>query len=171
MRRGLSDQTLQKIYWYTGWVYDFTKLATVFLIMGLLVHYFFFSVLVVKGQSMDPNFSDGQVLLINKVAYKVDQPERGDVVALYFPGETDNRLIKRIVGLPGEKIAIADGQVFINGQLLTENYLTASLKTNPDIEKQLVSDEYFVLGDNRSQSSDSRAWGAVPVDYIIGKVR
>lgn len=119
---------------------------------------------------MEPNYQDGQLLGINKLAYQVASPQRNDVVAMFFPGETQRRFIKRVVGLPGETVAVADGVVFINGQVLEEPYLDSSTVTVPNLERQLVEGEYFVLGDNRAVSSDSRAWGAVPKSFIIGKV-
>src|SRR5438876_4485081 len=100
MKEGLAE----RIFWVTGWIYDFTKLATIILVAGALIHYFFATVLVVKGKSMEPNFRDGQVLLIDKISYRLDIPKRDDVIAMYFPGETEKRFIKRIVGLPGETV-------------------------------------------------------------------
>ena len=161
---------VEKLFWVTGWIYDFSKVATVILIIGLLIHYFFFTILIVRGQSMMPNFVDGEVMTINKIGYRLASPQRGDVVAMNWPGETEKRFIKRIVGLPGETITITAGSVAINGRVLTESYLDPSIQTSSDTERTLQSDEYFVLGDNRSVSSDSRAWGPVPRSFIIGKI-
>jgi len=166
----LHPQTAEKLFWRLGWVYDFSKLATVILVLGLLTHYFFYSALVVRGTSMDPNYFDGEVLLIDKISYRLKPPERFDVIAMYFPGETEKRFIKRIIALPGEKVEIRSGRVAIDGWTLDENYLDQSITTGPDLKRRLTSNEYFVLGDNRFVSSDSRAWGAVPRSYIIGKV-
>jgi len=165
----MKSERAEKLYWYTGWLYDFTKIATIILVLGLLVNYFFYSVLVVRGKSMDPTFKDGQVMLVNKIAYITSSPQRGDVVGMYFPGETQKRFIKRIIGLPGETIEIKEGKVYVNGQLLNEPYLDPSVFTLPDLTRKLQSGEYFVIGDNRSNSSDSRAWGPVPQSFITGK--
>jgi signal peptidase I len=165
----MKNTVLEKLFWVSGWTYDFTKIATIFLMIGLLSHYFFFSVLIVRGKSMEPNYGDGDVVGVNKIAYIVSTPKRGDVIAMFFPGETQKRFIKRVIGLPGETIRIADGLVYVNGTLLVEGYLSPELLTIPNLERKLVEGEYFVLGDNRVASSDSRAWGAVPESFIIGK--
>lgn len=117
-----------------------------------------------------PNFSDGDILLINKISYFYDHPKRGDVIVMYWPGEIEKRFIKRIVGLPGETVKIVAGGVLIDDQLINEPYLRPETITVPDLERKLGVGEYFVLGDNRANSSDSRAWGPVPESFIIGKV-
>lgn len=165
MKEGLSE----KLFWFSGWLYDFSKYAAVLLVGGLITHYFFFSVLIVRGESMVPNYIDGDMLLVNKISYQVSNPERGDVVAMFFPGEASKRFIKRVVGLPGERIKIHNNKLYINNKQLIENYLAKGTITVPNMERTLTGDEYFVVGDNRGASSDSRAWGPVPESYIIGK--
>jgi signal peptidase I len=166
----MPPKRIERLFWVTGWIYDFSKIATVLLILGLVCHYFFFTVLVVRGKSMLPNYTDGEVLVINKIAYRYAPPARGDVVAMNWPGETEKRFIKRIVGLPGETVTVGDGRVFINGVLLKESYLANGVTTSNDLTRTLQSDEYFVFGDNRIASSDSRAWGPVPKSFLIGKI-
>ncbi len=165
MREGITD----KLFWFSGWLYDFSKLATILLVVGLITHYFFYSLLVVRGESMEPNFHDGEVLSVSKISYQISNPKRGDVVAMFFPGETDKRFIKRVIGLPGETVSIVRGQIFVNDQPLPEAYLPTDATTLPELTRSLSADEYFVLGDNRANSSDSRAWGPVPESFIIGK--
>lgn len=160
---------LEKLFWFFGWTYDFSKFAAILLVVGLLTHYFFYSVLVVRGVSMETNFNDGDVLIVNKISYQVDTPKRGDVVAMFFPGEASKRFIKRIIALPNEHVKIENSKIFIDGKVLSETYLTPGVLTLPNVERQLTADEYFVLGDNRIASSDSRAWGPVPESFIIGK--
>ncbi len=122
----------------------------------------------VHGQSMEPNLHDGQYLLASKVTYWLHPPERGDVVVLDPPGEQGNvPYIKRVIGLPGDHIEIYDNHVWVNGIALDEPYISAP----PNYRGNWVVDEeeYFVLGDNRNNSSDSHAWGFLPADNIIGK--
>lgn len=166
VRRSIAE----RLFWVTGWVYDFSKIAIILLLVGLLVHYFFFSVLVVRGRSMEPNYRDGDVLVINKIAYITGDPKRGDIIAMFFPGETEKRFIKRIIGLPGETVKVVGGQVYIDDQPLAEPYLPSDVVTIPDLQRQLEQGEYFAFGDNRPVSSDSRAWGPVPKSFIIGKI-
>ncbi len=145
-------------------------MATFLLLIGLVTHYFFYSVMIVRGKSMEPNYVDGQVLVVNKIAYHVGSPARGDVIAMYFPGETEKRFIKRIIAVPGETVAIVNGRTMVNSQSLPEAYLPDDLESIPDLTRTLQSGEYFVMGDNRPYSSDSRSWGAVPSSFIVGKV-
>lgn len=129
----------------------------------------------VIGSSMEPNFEDKEYILTDKISYRFREPERGNVVVFQSPPDSERDYIKRIVGLPGEKIRIQDGGVFINNELLKEGYLAPGAYTPPGLflregqQTQIPSETYIVLGDNRKQSSDSREWGFVPKQNIIGK--
>ena len=124
---------------------------------------------------MQPNYPDGEFLLTDKITYRFNQPQRGDVIVFKAPINEEDDYIKRIIGLPGEKVSIIDGKVYINGNLLTEDYLSPSLYTAGGLflpnNKEVVVPEnhFFVMGDNRPYSSDSRSWGFVPRENIIGK--
>lgn len=157
------------LYWIGGWIFDFTKIITILTFFGLFVNYFIYTVLIVKGESMEPNYWDGDVMIVDRIRYRVTPPERDDVIALYFPGELDKKFIKRIIGLPNEEITIKDGNLYINQALIQEPYLPA-LTTRPDMDLKLGADEYFVMGDNRDLSSDSRIWGPLPAESILGVV-
>lgn len=157
-----------KLYWFGGWVYDFTKFATFFMFFFLLVHYFLFTIFIVDGISMDKTLASGDLMLVDRINYKLHPVERGDIIALYFPGEDEKKFVKRVVGLPMEKITITGDQVLINGVILDEPYLKGA-PTNPDLEIVLEKNEYFMMGDNRGASSDSRIWGPLSKNYIIGK--
>lgn len=129
----------------------------------------------IKGTSMEPNFPNGEYLLTDKLTYRFREPGRGDVIVFEAPQSDGEEFIKRIIGLPGETIAIRNNQVYINGAQLTESYIPANITTGPGpflgIDKPVTvpTDNYIVLGDNRIASSDSRVWGFVPKEKINGK--
>lgn len=123
----------------------------------------------VEGMSMEPNFHDGQFLLVNKLGYRLGEPQRGDVIVFRYPLDPSRDFIKRVIGLPGETIEIRNGQVFINNQFIDDPAAIneASYNLAPTV---LGPEELFVLGDNRPNSSDSHSWGTLPLDLVIGKV-
>ncbi|MBI2033990.1 MAG: signal peptidase I [Candidatus Liptonbacteria bacterium] len=146
--------------------------AAVFLIRNFLIQPF-----LVSGESMVPNFTDGDYLLIDEITYRFRSPERGEVAVFHYPNNESTYFIKRIIGLPGEKIGIKDGSVKITNQdnpegfLLDEDYLPTNVKTAGDIQLTLAENQYFVLGDNRLYSFDSRSWGFLSSKEIVGLVR
>jgi signal peptidase I len=122
----------------------------------------------IEGYSMEPNFHDGQFLFVNKLVYMLHPPERGDVIVFVPPNNSTRDFIKRVIGLPGDKVEIENGRVIINGQDLNESYpLNIATYSSPQVI--VPPGEYFVLGDNRNYSSDSHSWGTVAGDKIIGK--
>lgn len=129
----------------------------------------------IKGNSMEPNFHDGEYLLTDKLSYRFGEPQRGDVVVFKPPVSEDEEYIKRIIALPGETISIKDGKYYINGRILNESYIPETYITRGksylpnNAEKIVPEGTYFVSGDNREQSSDSRYWGVVTKDKITGK--
>lgn len=154
--------------------WQIVKGVDVLLVLGLLFRAFVLQPFMVDGNSMEPNFHDREYLLVNQMTYRLRAPGRGETIIFRFPKNPSEDYIKRIVGLPGETIEITDNEVLINGQRLDEQYLNADEQTvaNTGIspfEKTLANDEYFVMGDNRSHSSDSREWGTVPKKNIIGR--
>ena len=129
----------------------------------------------IKGASMEPNFPDGEYHLTEKVSYYLHEADRGDVIVFKPPVSEEDEYIKRVMGLPGEKISVKNGKVFITGKELHENYLDQNLITSggsflPEgIEIIVPPGEYFVMGDNRPHSSDSRSWGTITKNKIAGK--
>jgi signal peptidase I len=129
----------------------------------------------IQGESMMPNFPNGEYLLTERISYYLHNPQRGDVVVFTPPVSNTDEYIKRVIGLPGEKIMIKDGHVYINDKVLNEPYIANSVVTRggtflPDGQEYTIPDgEYFVLGDNRPNSSDSRYWGPITKDVISGK--
>jgi len=120
----------------------------------------------VKGDSMKPNYLDGELLLTEKVSYRLYQPERGDVIVFKSPSR-DVDFIKRIIGIPGDQILIDDGFITVNGEKLKEPYI--SQPTQGNVELTISKDSFFVLGDNRGASSDSRSFGEIKKSSIKGK--
>lgn len=156
-------------------IWEVSKIVIIALLIVVPIRYFVFQPFFVRGQSMEPNFHNGDYLIIDELSYQFRAPRRGEVIVFKYPQDPSQRYIKRIVGLPGETIKIQDGQVFIyqDGvlQALDELvYLSQSLQTPGNLEAILSRDEYFVLGDNRSVSADSRRWGTLPEENIIGRV-
>lgn len=122
----------------------------------------------VEGFSMEPTLDNGQYLLVNKGAYWFGQPDLGDIVILRYPLDPNTYYVKRVIGRPGDTVEVRDGKVYVNGRALVEPYIMAP----PDYQyqKQVVPpDDYFVLGDNRNNSSDSHAWGMLPASDVVGK--
>jgi signal peptidase I len=130
---------------------------------------------VVVGASMDPTFSTGQFLLVDRLTYDFKAPQRDDVIVFKYPNDPSQDYIKRVIGLPGETVIIQDGGVSIESTpsstpiALNEPYIEASHASHDDLTVTLDSDHYFVMGDNRAESSDSRAWGPLPENLIIGR--
>lgn len=121
----------------------------------------------VEGISMEPSLHEGQFVVVNRIAYRWSEAERGDIIVFRFPLNPSRRFIKRVVGLPGNTVAIRGGGVYIDGQVLDEPYLAATPRY--DGEWVIGPGEVFVLGDNRNNSSDSQNWGPLPIEEIIGK--
>jgi signal peptidase I len=121
----------------------------------------------VDGFSMEPTLQDGEFVFVNKLAYKLGAPQRGDVIVFRYPRDPEEEYIKRLIGLPGDHVRITDGHVFVNDQLITEPYIAAA----PYYHSEWIVPEnaFFVLGDNRNSSSDSHNWGPVPAENVIGK--
>ncbi len=122
---------------------------------------------------MEPSFYEADYLIVDQISYRFRDPERGEVIVFNYPQDPQKRHIKRVIGLPGEEVIIEEGRIFINEEdemiLLEEEYLTLP-RTLGEERISLGKDEYFVMGDNRGSSFDSRNWGSLPEENIIGKV-
>lgn len=168
---GLVEARHNTLY-ATGCIFELTKWIVVVIILLTLCHFFVATISIVDGVSMEPNFRNGEYLIINRYQYNFGEPNRGDAVVLKFPGDPEHKkYIKRIVGLPGERVQIKDSKILINGQVLNEDYIPASVPTlaEKNIDQVLPVNEYFIVGDNRLNSNDSRIWGTAGRDFLIGK--
>jgi len=163
-----------------NFILDIFETLVIALSIFLIVYLFLLQPHQVNGQSMEPTFQDGDYVLTDKISYKLGNPERGDVVVFRAPPGancpvgTGCDFIKRIIALPGEMVEINNDQFFINSLPLDEDYLSEGVKTDSgqftnDGVVQLGSNEYFVVGDNRPYSSDSRVWGPIDKSMIVGK--
>lgn len=153
--------------------WEMFKIAVIALVIIVPVRYFLIQPFYVKGASMEPNFYDHEYLIIDEISYRLYQPSRGDIVVFKYPKDPKQFFIKRVIGLPKEKVSIRDNKVYINDQELKEAYLPEDIETSLPLrgysELTLANDEYFLLGDNRDQSLDSRVFGPVKRDFIIGR--
>jgi signal peptidase I len=159
---------------FFSFVWEMAKIIIIALLIVVPIRYFVFQPFFVKGQSMDPNFENGDYLIVDELSYNFRAPERGEVVVFKYPNDLSQRYIKRIIGLPGETVEIQGGKITIlnasGKDILNEEYLSPGTLTLGDIKVTLGEKEYFVLGDNRASSSDSRRWGVLPEEDIIGRV-
>ncbi|HOF50154.1 MAG TPA: signal peptidase I [Candidatus Colwellbacteria bacterium] len=153
-------------------VWEFLEVAAIAIIIACAFK-FLAQPFLVQGASMEPNFDDGDFLLVDEISYRFKEPERGDVIVFHAPTEEKQYYIKRIIGLPGETIVVEDGEVFINGVELEEEYLPQGMSTRTlqQNEFTLGANQFFVLGDNRIMSFDSRNWGPLDREEIVGVVQ
>lgn len=162
------------------WRESFKLLRDVILVLAVffLLLVFVVQPVVVEGTSMLPQLHDGERLIVNKLIYyrlkdySWGHIERGDIVVFWYPNDPDKSYVKRVIGLPGDTVEIRNGTVYVNDEKMHENYIDANFnKSEANHRREQVKDHYyFVMGDNRDNSSDSRYWGLVPEKYIYGKV-
>jgi len=158
-------------------VWEWTKALLIAFALAFLIRYFLFGSYIVDGPSMKPNFHTGERIIVNKLLYKFREPKRGEVIVFHAPGNKD--FIKRVVALPGETVKVQGDTVFVNGQAVDEPFLRdvieqakQSGRTYNDLnwpESKVPEGTVFVMGDNRSDSTDSRMIGPVPFDNIVGR--
>jgi signal peptidase I len=141
-------------------------------LIAIIVILFLYQPVKVEGTSMMPSLVDQERIFINKFVYRFGMADigRGDTVVFWFPGDPTKSYIKRVIGVPGDTVEVADGHVIVNGRPLAEPYVPEEYRDHVSMPRHTVmQDEYFVLGDHRSSSNDSRTWGMVPRHYIYGK--
>jgi signal peptidase I len=139
------------------------------LVIALLINVFVGQATRVEGQSMEPNLHTDQRLVVEKLSYRFHGPQRFDIVVLKLPSQGDELLIKRVIGLPGETVEIKDGHVYVNGQLLEESFTEEPTHPGRHSKVTVPPLHVYVLGDNRDRSNDSRSFGPVPIENVIGR--
>ncbi|MDD2785339.1 MAG: signal peptidase I [Patescibacteria group bacterium] len=155
---------------------ELVQVVAISLAIIIPVRYFLVQPFYVKGASMEPNFFDHEYLIIDELSYRFNQPSRGDIVVFHYPNDPKSYFIKRVVGLPGETVEVADGQVKIyndkypNGIVLDEHAYLDDVYTSQTVRVTLKADQYYVLGDNRSSSLDSRYFGPIFDKVVVGRV-
>ncbi len=141
-------------------------------VYATLIVTFGFQVARVEGQSMAPTLADQDRLIVNKLAYRMGEPQRGDIVMLHYPLNPDKSFVKRVVAEEGDSIRIVNGQVYVNNVPMTDDFVPPEFKSRDNFGPTVIREGYyFVLGDHRNNSSDSRHWGEVPKKYVIGRVQ
>lgn len=152
---------------------ELVKLALISILIVIPFRLYIAQPFIVDGASMDPTFETGDYLIVDEISYRFKTPERGSVLIFKYPRDPRKSFIKRVIGLPGETVSISEGQVKIintehpKGFILEEPYIKISKKDT--LVTSLDKDEYFVMGDNRLSSADSRLWGPVPKDNLVGR--
>lgn len=157
-------------------LFELIQVLAISLVIIIPIRYFLIQPFYVRGASMEPNFFDHEYLIIDEISYRFKEPIRGDIVVFKYPRDPSQYFIKRVIGLPGDTVEIVDGKVKIynkehaNGFLLDERSYLDQDRTVPNRTVTLKDNEYFLMGDNRAASLDSRIFGPVDRSYIVGKV-
>ncbi len=153
---------------FFAWVKTLASAA----VYALLIITFGFQVARVEGLSMAPTLDDQDRLIVNKLVYRLSAPRRGDIVMLYYPVNPDKSFVKRVIAEEGDQVRIMDGRVFVNDVPMTDDFVPSEYRSHDDYGPTVIPEGYyFVMGDHRNNSSDSRHWGMVPKKYIIGRVQ
>lgn len=155
-----------------GWLmlWEVVKVVAMALIIVVVVKHFLFQPFYVKGASMEPNYEDHEYLIIDELTYRFRDPARGEVVVFRYPNDPSQYFIKRVIGLPGDSIVVNSQGIILNGVVFDESvYLSADVSTVGNVDITLSPDQYFVMGDNRQSSLDSRIFGPIDRSDIVGR--
>ena len=176
MEEGKGEEQIRRGAIFGRDLFEFIRVLIIALAIVLPIRYYVAQPFLVRGASMEPNYEDRDYLIIDELTYQFREPERGEIVVFHYPKDPRQFFIKRVIGLPGERVVVQGGKVKIfntanpDGFLLDESYLDPpNHPTEPDMTVILERDHYFVLGDNRNFSSDSRVWGPLDRDLIVGR--
>lgn len=139
-------------------------------VLAFIIRYFLFQPFYIPSGSMEPTLKVGDRIIVNKLLYRFSSPKRGDIMVFKYPVNPDRDFIKRVIGLPGETIEIKDSKVYIDGKILEQPFLPPNLKYDRNFAPIKIGEhQYFMMGDNRNNSEDSRFWGTLPEKNIVGK--
>lgn len=164
-----KNHFLNRFLYGGGILFDLCKWVILAAVLLIIVHKFWFTIFIVDGLSMEPTIHDKELVMLKRFGSTANA-ERGDVLAVKYPGDPDHKkYIKRVVGLPEDRISIKNAKVYVNNSLLDEKYIPFGVETEPDGEWALSAEEYFLMGDNRPGSNDSRYFGAVEKRFFLGK--
>lgn len=151
------------------WLWEMTESIAIALILAFLIRTFIIQPFYIPSGSMYPNLQPNDKVLVNKFTYYFTEPKRGDIMVFHYPLDTKKDYIKRIIGLENETIEVKDSQIYINGKILKEPYLPEGLEYGDFSPYKVPAGNYFMMGDNRPDSQDSRYWGSLDKNLIIGK--
>jgi len=155
-------------------IFDFLKTVIIIVGIAFAIRAFLIQPFIVEGQSMEPNFENNNYLITEKVSYKLHTPERGDIIIFHPPGDDEINYIKRVIGTPGDRVEIKNGAVLVNGKKISETYLESDEQTlvgKSEFSSVVLKDkEFFLMGDNRNHSRDSREIGVIGADRIVSRI-
>ncbi|WP_418790073.1 signal peptidase I [Phosphitispora sp. TUW77] len=159
-----SDENDKKYFF--GEVLESVAIAVV---LAFIIRFFLFQPFYIPTGSMEPVLTKGDRIIVSKIHYRLDNPARGDIVVFKYPIDPDRDFVKRVIGLPGETLEIRDSMLYINGEFVEQPFLSPGLKYGSYGPVTIPQGHYFMMGDNRNNSEDSRFWGMLPQENIIGK--
>ncbi len=148
---------------------EFFESIIIAVVLATLIRLFLFQPFFIPSGSMEPTLRPGDRIIVNKIIYRLTEPRRGDVLVFRYPLDPQKDYIKRVVGLGGETVGARNGELIINNQVVPEPYLPAGLAFNDFGPIQVPGESFFMMGDNRNNSQDSRVWGPVPANHVVGK--
>lgn len=161
-------------------VREWIRVIVIAFVIAIPIRFFIAEPFIVNGASMDPTFSTGQFLVVDRLTYRFEQPRRGDVIVFEYPNNPSVYYIKRVIGLPGERVRMVDGRIYIENASTSEKFMleepyvqkyhsSSDTLILPENRQPLGPNQYIVMGDNRAESSDSRVWGPLDSNFIVGR--
>ncbi|HWI54694.1 MAG TPA: signal peptidase I [Desulfobacteria bacterium] len=154
----------------TGYfIREVAESVIVAVLLALIIRFFLFQPFFIPSGSMEPTLKKGDRIVVSKITYRLSEPKRGDIIVFKYPVNPKRDFIKRLIGLPGETLEVKNSQVYIDGKVLEQSFLPKGLTYNNFGPVKIPEKQYFMMGDNRNNSEDSRFWGTLPEENIIGR--